>query len=668
MLTDDPWTWSVNDLIAELCHSTAVYQAANCAVNNISDAAALEDELRDQEITGAKFLSALDSNTLRTQLGIQNEGQRLALMSAIELLRSRSAGYKHHTTIAGVQTLLISNESVPNSTLPTSNISELSGRKRQKLTHITTTSLPANASPPRPTYDLWVKDLEKQVIDGSGEFDYLLRWQAEDRQGAVPNKPTKDAALIDNEQLTDDEESVEDEDQAAEAEREEVEVHVASEPARLDPQRTQNAPQGKGEAPNRPKLTSDEIVDIVNEQIEHFTNSWTPEKEAQKGERIDPIALWEEAEAAGTRHQFVDVCKRDGVYYRLRLDNFCEAILKDPGSSAEKIRLQCRNLEETTDLIEFSDYLLGIYSLAPVDDYDDEDEDEDEAISNGLDGTDHGLDRARQEHGLPTRPIQPPVEVIDLGSPSDPSDDEQDGMIVDSSPPPNLTSSPHRFHTPDSVPTDTVEPTASAPRPPPTTRTATTHSLAHLGDEPENASIASARRWRWPDLISTQDRKRIVTKALLELPASSRETIRARLRTVGKADLVREIPACIHMLARNETKLHGVLPRDMPKIVTFTKLFLCWWLGDNYFRVEPLKWQLDELQRCLADGSPDPGTFCDFLDTVMRTTFSLDALRHPELPSQREIIEISDDDEEEEEEDRGRVPAATQRKEAIVID
>jgi hypothetical protein len=111
-------------------------------------------------------------------------------------------------------------------------------------------------------------------------------------------------------------------------------------------------------------------------------------------------------------------------------------------------------------------------------------------------------------------------------------------------------------------------------------------------------------------------------------------------------------------LARNETKMQGVLPRDMPKIVTFTRLFLCWWLCDNYFRVEPSKWRLQELEQCLLGGSPDPSTFYDYLNTTMQTTFSVEALRHPEQPSQAEIIEISDDDDDE----SPPPPPTTQRK------
>jgi hypothetical protein len=201
------------------------------------------------------------------------------------------------------------------------------------------------------------------------------------------------------------------------------------------------------------------------------------------------------------------------------------------------------------------------------------------------------------------------------------------------------SSSSPRFHTPDSVIADSIEPPVDV-----SITAHTSQPRGQLGDEPEKASIAFARRWKWSELVDTRDRKRIVTKALHEMKSEDREIIRDRLRTVGKADMIREIPACIRMLAKNETKMPGVLLRDMPKIITFSRLFLCWWLCDNYFRLEPSRWCLEELEQCLQEGSPDPSTFCDYLNAIMTTTFSREALRNPEQPSQAEIIEISDDD------------------------
>ncbi|KAF2028977.1 hypothetical protein EK21DRAFT_29404, partial [Setomelanomma holmii] len=618
MTTDDPWSWTVNDLIAELCHSKQLYQAANVTAENTPDGVTLEDQLREQHVTGATFLSAVNSNTIRTELGIPNLGQRLALVSVIKLLRGRSNGYTQHSTSTGVKALNINNDGV--STVDSLHSFDTSGRKRQKVTHITPTPL---------MYSLLAQDLQRQVVDGSGEFDYLLRWQTADRPVAEHVKPANDPTTTEIEDFTDDDDSLEDEEQAAEVEEEEPENPVRD---KIEPQ-------------NRAKLNQDEIVNILNEYIEHYTNTWTPEQEAQRGEKLDPVAMWEDADAAGTRHQLIEKYKSDRAYYQQRLDNLCDQVLQTLGSNAEKVCLQCRNLEETISMMEFSDWLVGIYSLAPDKDTEDESP---ERSTNHAGSTEYTESKRENEHL--TRQTQL-AQIIDLGSPTESSVSEQDEMLVDSSPTPGseierqTPRSPERFHSTDAVIADTIEPAAKPVPPPPTARTATSRSLAQLGDEPENASIASARRWRWTDLIDSQDRKRVVIKALLELNSDDLEIIRTRLRTVGKADMIREIPASLQMFSRKETKMHGVLQRDMPKIVTSTKLFLCWWLCDNYFRANPSMWHLEELQNCLEEGSPDPSTFCDFLSTVMRTTFSPDALRNPDQPSQREIIEISDDDE-----------------------
>ncbi|KAH7074412.1 hypothetical protein BKA63DRAFT_443397 [Paraphoma chrysanthemicola] len=630
MATNDPWSWTVNDLIAELCRSDVVYKATNCAAEDFPDFAALENELRDQEITGATFLSALDTSTIRSELKIQSLGQRLALIAVIEQLRSRSKGYKQHMTTTGIRSLSIGTTSVSSSTLHTTYTLDANGRKRQKLTHITTTPLLAEGQPPQPNYNMWANDLQSNVVDGSGEYDYLLHWQKADQQGdSEPNKPS-DA----------------------------------------------------GKAPSRVKLTSDEVVAIINEQIDHFTNTWSLEKEAQKGEEIDPLASWEKAEADGTRHGLIESHKTNSAYYQQRLSTLCDEIVKDPGSNADIVRRQCRNLEETIDKIELSDYLVGIYSLEP-------EEDDETSTASHPESVHRDAEQPSHEPQLLARPTQQLVEVIDLGTPPDSSEDEQDSVLVDNSPLPDLTighqhsPSPSSRLTPDSVIADPTSPPASAPPPQSTARTATSQSqshsrsLIHLDSSPELASIATARRWRWADLIATSDRKRIITKALLDLSHSTLETIRTRLHTVGKADMIREIPACITMFAANETKIHGVLPRDMSKIVVFTKLFLCWWLCDNYFRVEPQEWRLSELQKCLQEGSPDPSTFCDYLAVLMRTTFSPEALRRPDRPSQHEVVVISDDEDDDsggaggsgtQRDKRAVGLSSTQREEAIVID
>ncbi|KAH8724725.1 hypothetical protein GQ44DRAFT_708175 [Phaeosphaeriaceae sp. PMI808] len=503
-----------------------------------------------------------------------------------------------------------------------SSMFDTSSRKRQNVAQITTLSLPV----------LPISAMNPQdEPDSSREWDHLLRWEHESGEIVDIEDMGAEEEYICDEEQNEVGEGIEEDQQDGNGEHEEVH--------------------------DRSKLNPDQIVDIINERIEYFTSTWVLNKGVEKGDEVDddPESLWEKAEAAGQREALVQRHETDVAYFKQRLDTLCTEIAKFPGKTVEKVRHQCGNLEVTVNSLELAEWLLSIYRLEPVDDSEDIVE---QSTSQGSD-VEYGHARLAANHDLEIR-----TDIIDLGSPSDSSGDE---MVVDNSPPSNsndlpASSLPHRFHTPDSVPAESIEPPVNHPiqslpnddqlqptnhplRSPPIARTAPLQPSAQLSDEPEKASIASARRWKWADLVDTQDRKRAVTKALQEMKWDDREIIRDRLRVIGKVYMIREIPACIRMLGKGETKMPGVLARDVTKIVIFTRLFLCWWLCDNYFRAEPSKWHLEELEECLKKGCPDPSTFCDYLDTIMATTFSEEALKHPDRPSQAEVIEISDDDE-----------------------
>jgi hypothetical protein len=631
--TKDAWSWTVDDLVNNVCRSSALFHAAGCRLEDLANTTTLEAQLRDQEVTGATFLTALDSHTLRSELGIQNPGQRTALLAVIEFLRQQSSGYWQQTTTTGVEALQIRNDPM---LAPTHNSEPLghpatlgsSVRKRQKTAHVTTTPLPVGRQAPTATSAFSATSKAEPSVDSSGQWDHLIHWEhADDR-------------------------AVGTEDLAADGEAED-EFEVEGEEERSGS--GESEVQGPIQTQDQSRISREEIVDIINDQIEHYTNAWKPNHDVIKGDEIDydPEAMWQEAEVSNQRQSFIQIYKADATYYRHRLDELCDEIMKFPGNTEGKIRHQCRNLEITINSLELSEWLLSIYSLEPVDS-----SDEEEAVQS-LPGHHPRAVQGSLRAVHPTRSVTAPTrkpakhEIIDLGSLSQSSQSDINSVLIDSSPPPELPSEgcecepTDRAQTPDSAIADTIEPlTNDTPlHRRPTTCTATSRPLLHLGDEPQNASIASARRWKWSDLIDTRDRKRIVMKALQEMNGEDKETIRGRLKTVGKSETIREVHAYIRMLVRNETKMPGVLPRDMPKIISFTRLFLCWWLCDNYFRAEPSTWDLDQLEQRLHEGLPDLSTFCDYLNIIMATTFNPAALRYPEQPSQAEIIEISSDDE-----------------------
>jgi len=650
----DASTWSVDHLVASLCHSRNLFKDAGCRMETIPDLAALENQLRDNEVDGSTFL-ALDQNTLKVGLGINNLGQRMALLDVISLLRTRSATHTQRVTTDGVEALSL-NAGHEYQIAPSKSTTTIdaNGRKRQKVTHVTTAPIPTTRQPMAPGLSALNSPPGYQpTVDGSGEWDYLLRrWQKEDQNAADIDDLAGDMTEDLTEDLTEDMTEDEDED--------EENANDISEVAENHPLEHLDHVEETEAIPGRSKLGADQIVDVINERIEHYQGIWFPMKGVAKGDEpnYDPQKIWDDAEATGQRQAMIEKHRKDLLYYGHRLDRLCQEIQDYAGNNLERLRHQCGVLEVTVDSLELSRWLLSIYRLRPGDDSEAEAEaeDEDEDELDTPDSVDK-LPTARAQPDFAARHMLLQTGIIDLGSPPESSQEYPDEMIVDSSPPPEDHIGQHhsatsdRFHTPDSVIAQTIEPPAMAPSQlvnlsePPVIRAKPQQQQQH-SDEPQNASFASARRWRWADLRDQNDNKRCVTKAVQEMTTNDRETIRARLNTVGKVDMIREIPACLQMLARNETRMQGVLARDLPKILTFTRLFLCWWHHDNYFRLEPSEWQIAELQRCLEDGSPDPSTFYDYLNTIMRTTFNPEALLLPEQPSQAEIVEISSDEDE----------------------
>ncbi|KAL1608432.1 hypothetical protein SLS60_003374 [Paraconiothyrium brasiliense] len=181
----------------------------------------------------------------------------------------------------------------------------------------------------------------------------------------------------------------------------------------------------------------------------------------------------------------------------------------------------------------------------------------------------------------------------------------------------------------------------------PTTRHAESRSRKSQkarGSRPEIASILTVSGWDMQDLVAAKDRKRIVMKVMLEMSRQERDMIHKRITALKKSNLLKEISTCIDMLYRKEQKMLGVLPSDLPKIKAITNFFLCWWLADDYMQKVPSDQQLHELVTELHQ-CDDLSTFYDWVYFILNRTFSEEAFRSAQAPSQDEIIVISDDDE-----------------------
>ncbi|KAF2637796.1 hypothetical protein P280DRAFT_377279, partial [Massarina eburnea CBS 473.64] len=340
------------------------------------------------------------------------------------------------------------------------------------------------------------------------------------------------------------------------------------------------------------KLSRENIVEVINECIEEFSTKWWPGKNQNASYTTDPKLLWEKAEKEGRRLFLVENHKATLKYLQSRLDAIGDAIAASDNTTEKEFRAFCATLEGTVEQIEEAEWLLSIYELEP--------EEEDSGINTQTD--------------QPRKSI-----VIDLGSDSD-SESSGDEMDIDNTAPTAVTpGSMNGRALPRSIPD-------------------------RLADKPGLSSITSVSRWDWNTLVAKRDRPRIVMKILHEVSSEDREMIRTRLNELRKQTLLKEIRYCVHMFIRGEAKIPGVLPRDLAKVVTCTKFFLCWWLADNYFKKTAPEWRLEELSQCLESGSEDIGIFYDWVRYILANTFSKEALRKPFAPSQAEIITISDDD------------------------
>ncbi|KAF2750422.1 hypothetical protein M011DRAFT_465178 [Sporormia fimetaria CBS 119925] len=167
---------------------------------------------------------------------------------------------------------------------------------------------------------------------------------------------------------------------------------------------------------------------------------------------------------------------------------------------------------------------------------------------------------------------------------------------------------------------------------------------------PENASVYTISRWSWAELTSNLDRKRIIMKCLQEAPAPTRESIGARVRVVRRDALIQEIKTCVSTFLDSGYPLATPDPNYTAAgtgAIYFTKLFLSWWLADDYFNSGKAadRVRLVELRGFLQNGVDDPAVFCGWVTFVMDRTFSKEALKNVSRLSQQEVIVISSDDE-----------------------
>lgn len=91
---DDPWHWSVDRVVQELCTAHRSWQLPpSTSSPQVSD---LESVLREQGVTGSILLLDIDDNTLRNDFKFKTLSQRAFIRRAVEELRLHSAQYQAH--------------------------------------------------------------------------------------------------------------------------------------------------------------------------------------------------------------------------------------------------------------------------------------------------------------------------------------------------------------------------------------------------------------------------------------------------------------------------------------------------------------------------------------------------------------------------------------------
>jgi hypothetical protein len=597
MAGKDPFLWTCEDLSRQLRYDAGdLFDAAGHIPFHVQEREDVASIMHRMGMTGEDFLTIANSEALRSSFPAASFDHMRALAAYIEMLRHYSPLYQQHLALKRTQNLSFDDrdESRTHPLRPGSSATQRPGVQSRRRVNVSTIT----------TQPLRKEKGEQSTIGGQAQetvgddWSHLLRWAQEGN----------------NDEMEEDEPETYTDDEELEGimEIEEDEPDGTTEPAG-GPE-----PKVRGRRKSTAKISAEQVVDIINERIDHYTQGWRPRREENAVHSLDPLTIWEEAEAEGRRTQMAERKKLDVEYFTDRLNKICHEIAKDPWNSVKEVRSICGTLAGTVEQLEEAKWYHDIYALQPVDDSEDGGE---------------------------------IVEIIELGSGSEsqPSEiDVEPSMEANFNtelPQPNagrISTSESLYHSGSTNTADAGYPIPKAPRQP-----SSAPGVVRHGRHPETASIQAVSQWNMSDLVAKADRKRIIMKVVHEMGPEDRELIRTRVETVRKQDLLAEVAPCVTMLLRGEKRMRGVLQKDTYKIVAFTRLFLCWWMADDYLhshKKEPTQWQLGELAADLENGCADLELFYNWVRHILENTFNREALRTPGKPSQSEVIEISSDE------------------------
>ena len=259
MAATDPWTWTVDEAVTQLCRS-ALWHASKIDITRRPSFSALRTGIRSLKLNGADLLTKTTDDTLQKEWRIHDPGQRQGFREVIKSLQLKSAQYREHATTAGVRALSLKGSPPQSSSQQQGSQSGLlngssdSSRKRKRVTEIDTTPLPSGQQ--GGAFDL-ARDPDLSFIT----------------EGRPINLDDFDKYLLNRYENQD--QTVVDESDGAEIE---VETDAESDDESVESGQVEDVETSNPQAPKSRKLSRERIIELMNEEIAGHTDRWYPGK------------------------------------------------------------------------------------------------------------------------------------------------------------------------------------------------------------------------------------------------------------------------------------------------------------------------------------------------------------------------------------------------------
>ncbi|ORY17658.1 P-loop containing nucleoside triphosphate hydrolase protein [Clohesyomyces aquaticus] len=647
MASQDPWFWTVDEVILHLCHSQGLFEAAGWGRPICPNPTVFEEQLRVQAINGATLLLGVDDAFLKDELHILALGQRQALIEVIAHLRTLSDQYGRQSARLG-QTRRFDVQAVDDG----------HGRKRRRIEPLQLSAIPlgshqdiprdpnhtAPASPKQSSNstksssqtseEADLSDSEKDVLLGNSDTPTEYSWSGDtgvyEFHDDIASETLGDAMSPTTKGLSGSVTASRDVSSDAEAE-----VY---------------------------RMTKDQVNAVMDERIAYYRADWSLRKLPEE-QRL-AFNRWNNPGSPDDRFFFARLTRREIQKFRTRIRTIRRDIQQLVWSDEEALRQLCASFENTVYEMEKERFNLDLYlrdspppkvhiprmpkrsrdqvlprSSTIEEEGEEITSDDDSSYTSDTGGeTDLGdfiisdgeySDHEAPDNGASGKEIE---DVTDGG-----------GMQVDS-PTASTSQLPIRVENfIDLESSDTQSDCVSPPTPAP----APLHSLPVSSFRTANPAQASADEiasWPWDEIVDDDHaNQRILLKLLFDMGSTGRSMLSTRISQISRSTLIREIRRCVEMFSRQEDKMEGVLRDDLIKIITMTKLFLSFYLIDDFSEKAVTEVDLAEING--VDLDFDLRSFFEFTEKYLRSIFARQVAATPTKLSQ--VITISSDDDSE---------------------